>query len=165
MTKGLASGLESNIGVLALGNLLRMDEGVGIHLLQALRGHLPLDVETLDGATSGLELMDFIERHQRLIVLDAVDAGQAPGQIIQWDNDQVPRFTTKKLSLHQMGFAEVLFWGEFTGISPEEITVVGIQPQSLDWGIELTETVQKSVPKAVEVVLGHIESWRQLDSI
>ncbi|KUO59888.1 MAG: hypothetical protein APF84_03145 [Gracilibacter sp. BRH_c7a] len=160
MTKRIASELNPNIGVLALGNLLRTDEGVGIHLLEGLREHLPLDVETLDGATSGLELLDFIERHNYLIVLDAVDAGQAPGQIIQWTNDQVPRFTTKKLSLHQMGFAEVLFWGEFMGISPDEIIVVGIQPQSLDWGIELTETIQKSVPKAIEIVLNYIENWK-----
>lgn len=160
MTQEFNDKLKSNIGVLALGNLLRSDEGVGIHLLKALNVHLPSDVESLDGATSGLGLLDFIEHHPRLIVLDAVDAGLDPGQIIQWNNEQVPRYITQKMSIHQMGFAEVLSMGQFTGISPEEIIVVGIQPQSLDWGIELTEIIQNSVPKAVELVLNCIDSWK-----
>jgi len=152
--------LKTNIGVLALGNLLRTDEGAGIHLLESIKEQFPSDVEYLDGATSGLELLDFIQRSKRLIVLDAVDSGKPPGEIIEWCEDEVPRYACNKLSLHQLNFAEVLYWGQFTGDMPEKTVVIGIQPESLDWGLELTETTRRSLPGAASIVLKYINTWK-----
>lgn len=150
---------KTNIGVLALGNLLRQDEGVGLHLLELLRKRLPSDVELMDGGTSGMALLGFLERQKRLIVLDAVDAGRQAGEIIEWREDQVPRYTTGKLSMHQMSFAEVLYWAHFTGGVPEEIVVIGVQPESLNWGTELTATAKQSLPAAVRKVLTYLKDW------
>ncbi|MHB1652291.1 MAG: hydrogenase maturation protease [Desulfitobacteriaceae bacterium] len=147
------------IGVLALGNLLRRDEGVGIHILELLRERLPSGVELLDGGTSGMELLGFLEKKRRLIILDAVDAGVSPGEVIEWKEHEVPMYTTGKLSLHQMSFAEVLYWAHFTGGIPDEIVVVGVQPESLDWGVELTERTRESLPVAVDKVLACLARW------
>ena len=35
--------------VLGIGNLLMKDDGLGVHVIQALDGHLPEDVELVDG--------------------------------------------------------------------------------------------------------------------
>lgn len=154
-----------NVGVLALGNILRQDEGVGIHLLSKLRGRLPENVELLDGGTSGLELLSFLERKERLIVLDAVDDGAEPGEIIEWSEKEIPKYTSGKLSVHQMSFAEVLYWSHFIGAIPDEIIVIGIQPQSLNWGTGLTETVQRSLLEALEKVLNHLQRWGAVNGL
>lgn len=148
-----------DIGILALGNLLRQDEGVGIHLLAMLREYVPPEIELMDGGTSGLKLLDFIERKNSLLVLDAVDAGRAPGEVVEWQGDDIPRYCTGKFSLHQMSFAEVLYWAHFTGSLPQNIRVIGVQPQSMEWGTELTSTTQQSLPVALTKVLSCLENW------
>lgn len=147
------------IKVLGLGNLIRQDEGVGIHLLQQLADILPPEIKLLDGGTGGLFLLEFVENAKRLIVLDAVEAGVNPGEIVVWKNEQVPRYTTNKLSVHQMSFAEVLYWANFQDRAPNEIVVVGMQPKCLDWGTELTESVQRNLPMAVNEVLMILKDW------
>ena len=49
--------------VLGVGNVLLMDESVGIRAIEALQNRysMPDDVELLDGGTSGIELLRFIE--------------------------------------------------------------------------------------------------------
>lgn len=151
--------MQSDIGILALGNLLRRDEGVGIHVLNRLREELPFAVEILDGGTSGLELLGFFESKRHIIILDAVDAGVAPGEVVEWKREEIPVYATGKLSLHQMSFAEVLYWAQFTGGIPEEIVVIGVQPDCLDWGTDLTEKTENSMPEAVERVLACLNRW------
>lgn len=148
------------IGILAVGNLLRRDEGVGLHLLELLKDRVPPEVELLDGGTSGLSLLSFIESKKHLIILDAVDDGRAPGEVVVWQGDDVPKYTKGKLSLHDMSFAEVLYWAHFTGNMPKEIVVVGIQPENLDWGTELSEAAHQSLPEAVAKVIKYLEQWQ-----
>ncbi len=149
----------NDIKVLGLGNLVRQDEGVGIHLLQQLVDILPAEIEVLDGGTGGLFLLEFVENAKRLIVLDAVEAGIEPGEIVVWKNEQVPRYMTNKLSVHQMNFAEVLYWANFQERFPDEIVVVGMQPKCMDWGTELTETVQRNLSMAIHEVLMILKDW------
>ncbi|NLI92748.1 MAG: hydrogenase maturation protease [Peptococcaceae bacterium] len=147
------------IKILGIGNLVRQDEGVGIHLLQSLEGILPDGIELLDGGTGGLALLDFVESAGKLIILDAVDAAKEPGEVIVWRQEQVPYFLAAKMSVHQVSFAEVLNLAKFRGNYPEEIAVVGIQPETLDWGTELSEPVKNSLQAAVKAVLGLLEEW------
>ncbi len=147
------------IKIIGIGNLVRQDEGIGIHLLQALQDKLPPQIDTLDGGTGGLALMDFVENAKKLLVLDAVDAGIEPGKVVVWRQEEVPYFMASKMSVHQVGFTEVLNWAKFRGKYPDEIAVVGIQPQTLDWGTELSEVVQLSLPTAVKKVLAILEEW------
>ena len=152
--------LELNrVGVLALGNLLCRDEGVGIHLLRALKDCLPPEVEMLDGGTSGLNLLNFIEEKKYLIILDAVDSGGKPGEVVEWREDHVPRYCSGKLSLHQMSFAEVLYWAHFTGNFPDRIMVIGVQPENMSRGLELSSTAQASIPAAKDRVLACLADW------
>ena len=61
--------------VLGIGNTLLSDEGVGIHVLQALAAESPLpdDVELLDGGTLSFTLAGPIEEADALIVVDAAN--------------------------------------------------------------------------------------------
>lgn len=151
---------EPKVGILALGNLLRKDEGVGQHLLERLRYILPAGVAMLDGGTSGLELLGFLEHKKYLLILDAVDAGGKAGDIVLWEGESVPRYTELKLSEHQMNFAEVLYWTHVVGAAPEKIAVIGIQPASLEWGLGLSETVKASVPLALEKIKACLQEWQ-----
>lgn len=150
---------DNTIKILGIGNLVRQDEGAGIHLLALLPDKVPADVELLDGGTGGLALLEYVESAAKLLVLDAVDAGKNPGEIVVWRQEQVPYFLASKMSIHQVGFAEVLNWAKFRGNYPDEIAVVGIQPLTLDWGTELTPPVQQALPAALQEIMALLEEW------
>lgn len=150
---------DRRIKILGIGNLVRQDEGVGIHLLKALSGIVPASIDLIDGGTLGLALLDYVESASKLIILDAVDAGKSPGEVIVWRQEQVPYFLASKMSVHQVGFAEVLNLAKFRQSYPDEIAVIGIQPLALDWGTELTQPVRDSLPLAMQKVYGLLKEW------
>lgn len=150
---------KTGIKILGIGNLVRQDEGVGIHLLQALAGKLPAEIELLDGGTGGLMLLEFVESAGKLLILDALDAGKEPGEVVVWRQEEVPNFLASKLSAHQVSFAEVLNLAKFRENYPAEIAVIGIQPHCLDWGTELSAPVRKSLPDALRKVFALLAEW------
>ncbi len=151
---------DRKIGILALGNLLRKDEGVGQHILERLRYLLPEQIDLLDGGTSGMELLGFLEDKECLLVLDAVDVGGKPGDVVMWEEESIPCYTEHKLSAHQMNFAEVLYWSHVIGAAPDKIAVIGVQPESLAWGMGLSSSVQESIPLAIEKVKTCLCNWK-----
>ena len=85
--------------VLGVGNLLMSDDGVGVHAVQRLEKRtLPPGVEVLDGGTCGLDLLQFFEGVERLIVLDAANLGREPGAIVRLEGEDVPAFLAMKVS-------------------------------------------------------------------
>jgi hydrogenase maturation protease len=136
--------------ILGIGNLLNTDEGVGIHAIRALqlKGSVG-DFEIEDGGTLGLNLLPLIEESSHLVVLDAIDGHKTPGTLIELARDEVPLFSTIKMSQHQLLFQEVLALAQVRGHLPEHLTLVGIQPEDLQVGIDLSPTVALMLPRLV----------------
>lgn len=144
--------------VLGIGNLLLSDEGVGVRVVEALeQGYdLPPHVETLDGGTSGMELMETMAGRDHLIVVDAVRTGALPGTVVLLRDNDVPALFTQKISPHQLGLCDVLMALRLTGEFPRRLTLVGIEPASLAPGIGLSETVARAVAPALAQVLAQL---------
>lgn len=141
--------------VLGIGNLLLSDEAVGVRIIEALEQHfdLPPHVEVLDGGTAGMELMEIMARREHLIVADAVLAGKTPGSVIVLCDDEVPALFTRKISPHQLGLSDVLMALHLTDEFPERLTLVGVEPESLEPGIGLTPTVARAIEPALAQIL------------
>lgn len=148
--------------VLGVGNLLLGDEGVGVHAVRALACdyRFPPEVELLDGGTAGMELLEPIRQARHLIVIDAVDAGAAPGTVLRLAGDEVPVFFGRShLSPHQVGLSDVLAVARLAGWAPATVTVYGIEPESLDVGVDLTPRVAAALPgllRAVAAEMGRL---------
>ncbi|WP_363351288.1 HyaD/HybD family hydrogenase maturation endopeptidase [Methylocystis echinoides] len=149
--------------VLGIGNILWGDEGFGVRAAEAFhrRFSAPENVTILDGGTQGLYLVHFVEEADRLLVFDAVDYGLAPGALKIVRDDEVPKFTgSKKMSLHQTGFQEVLSAADLLGRYPEKIALVGCQPLDLEnWGGPLTEPVHAAIAPAIDAAVALLAEW------
>ena len=126
--------------VLGLGNVLYGDEGLGVRLAERLeqRHAFRPELEIVDGGTRGFALLPYIEQAENLLVLDAVDLALSPGASIVLENEAVPRWlATRKLSLHQTSFAELLALAAFRGALPHRLIVLGVQPVNTSYGTPL----------------------------
>ncbi len=139
------------------------DEGVGIHAVRALRKcELPPDVELLDAGVAGISLMDFFEKSSRVVLIDAADMNLAPGAIRRFTPDEVQQGPEgPKFSSHDIGLLEVLNLAAALGRKPDEVVIIGIQPQEIDWGEALSPEVEAAVPRVLELVrqeIGRMQS-------
>lgn len=152
---------KQKITVLGLGNLLYSDEGVGIHILPLLEERLSQyeNVEVIEGATDGMRLLGTIEETDYLIVVDAVNAGKEAGTIITLVDDEIPAYFGIKMSIHQLGFQEVLFAAKIRDKCPKQMILFGIQPASLDLGLQLTKIVETQLPDLAEKVVQQVKNW------
>ncbi|MBC9784663.1 HyaD/HybD family hydrogenase maturation endopeptidase [Heliobacterium chlorum] len=147
--------------VMGLGNLLFTDEGLGVHTIEALEKaySFPPEVELIDGGTLGLLLLDTLESAERFLCIDAVNVGKEPGTLIRLEGDELPQYLGVKMSQHQMGFQEVLALASFRGQLPPEMVLIGVQPDNLEWGLQLSPTVQSVFPQVLAAVRAQLEQW------
>jgi hydrogenase maturation protease len=146
--------------ILGIGNILWADEGFGVRVAQALqrRYAFPDQVTIMDGGTQGLGLIPYVQDCDTLIVVDAVDFNLEPGALVELRDGEVPAFLgTKKMSLHQISFQEVLALCELMGRMPSRLCLIGVQPQVLeDYGGSLSEVVRAQLEPAVAKVLAYL---------
>lgn len=150
----------SPILVLGLGNILMQDEGIGVRAIERLRkGYLfPEEVEVLDGGTAGMALYEHVVEREHLIVIDAVKTGQPAGTVVQLQNDEVPAFLQNKVSPHQLALSDILATLKIAGEQVPQVRVIGVEPLSLEMGLELSETVAAQLDTLVEQVVACLRS-------
>ena len=152
-----------DILVLGIGNLLWGDEGFGVRCVEAMneRYEFPANVRLTDGGTQGLYLLPLVQSARRMMVFDAVDYRVAPGSLkVVW-NDEVPSFLgANKMSLHQVGFQEVLALAKLGGRCPAEMVLIGVQPEDMsDFGGSLRPCVKARLPEVLGIGLDILARW------
>ncbi len=149
------------IVVLGVGNILLTDEGVGVRVVEALgeRYRLPPDVELIDGGTCGMEFLEQLENLDALIVVDCVRCHQPPATPVLLTGEQVPVFFKTKLSPHQVGLCDVLASLELTGRAPRETVIVGMQPVSMELGMELSPEVAARLPELLAMTVAELRRF------
>lgn len=153
----------TTILVLGLGNTLLADDGVGVHVVEALRPEFTScpGVDLRDGGTLGLALLPEVESAGALILVDAAEIGGRAGEIRCFEGPDMDRqLTGKKRTAHEVAAADLLDAAALTGRQPGRRALVAVQPASVGWGLQPTPVVQASIPAACAAVRSLIERWR-----
>jgi hydrogenase maturation protease len=147
--------------VLGLGNILLGDDGVGARVAERLQALycFPKGTRVLEGGTLALDLLPDVEDTDRLLVIDAVDMGAAPGEMVRIVDEDVPVFLSVKVSPHQMGLADILSAARLRGRTPEKLVLWGVQPGVIDATLELSRPVAAQVDVLVENILADLGRW------
>jgi hydrogenase maturation protease len=140
--------------VLGLGNLLLRDEGIGVHIVRILeeRKILPPRIELIDGGVATLDVVEMFDENDRLIVIDAVRGGEEPGAIYTFRPGDVKSKYCATTSLHQLSFLEALRMASQIGKVPASITIIGVEPADMQFGMELSLVIKEKIPGIIEVV-------------
>lgn len=148
--------------VLGLGNILYGDEGFGVRAAERLytRYAFPDHVEIVDAGTQGFPLLAFVERADRLLLLDAVDFGLEPGSLVDKDSTGIPAYlSAHKVSMHQSSFSEVMALAALTDCLPGEIRLLGVQPADLSYGHTLSRIALAKLDTVVGMALAQLRAW------
>jgi hydrogenase maturation protease len=147
--------------ILGIGNLVMTDDGVGVQVVQRLQREyrFPGHVDIMDGGTLGLDILPRLEGIERLIVVDAVETGEAPGTCVRLSGEEIPVALETKISPHQMGLKDLLSVARLMGHSPREMVLVGVQPGSVEMGTELTCEVEAKVDNMIDNILNELRNW------
>lgn len=152
--------------ILGIGNTLLTDEGVGIHVLNALEpsiAGLPYasDITLLDGGTLSFTLAGPIEEADALIVVDAAIIKGAPGDWVLFQGEAMDAFLmgNRKSTVHEVGLTDLRAIAILAGHWPERRAMIGIQPDIVDWGEQPTSTVAAAIPPVCTAILQLLKDW------
>ena len=150
------------IGIVGLGSILMGDDGVGPYCLKVLEGsfEFPEEVQLLELGTPGPEFGHILLDWDRLIVLDSVkDTGES-GEVRTYDREQIlSKPSPQRMSPHDPSLRDALLTADFVGQGPSEVILIGVVPQRVEMGTELSPVVAEAVPQVVRRVLETLSEW------
>ncbi|MBI2739007.1 MAG: hydrogenase maturation protease [Rhodospirillales bacterium] len=153
--------------VLGYGNSSYADDGLGTNAIAYLKAQesaadLPADLLLLDGGTAVFELVDHIERCDRLVVIDAAEMAAAPGTVrcfVGVDMDR--QLGQARRTAHEVALRDVLDIARLEERLPGRRALIGVQPKSLDFKVGLSTEVERSLPIVRERLLHVIfHEWK-----
>lgn len=146
--------LELPITVLGVGNILLSDEGIGVHIVNQLKEDYVCNppINIIDGGTMGMELLTYMRGMTKLILVDAINGGEAPGTVYNFKHEEMTEYFSEPISVHEVGMQDILRIRALQEDPLEDARVIGVEPFSLDLGLEPSEVVQEKIP----IILGHL---------
>ena len=152
--------------VVGCGNLYRRDDGVGISVIQRLRGELdplPGDLALYDAGTSGMDVIFKARDCQQLIIVDACRTGSDPGAVFKLPGSELELPHTPALTLHDFRWEHALYAGKrlFGEQFPERVTVFLVEGADFAFGDGLTPPVEGAIPAVlaqVKAALAEVEA-------
>lgn len=146
--------------VLGLGNVLCGDDGAGVAAVRALldRYRVPDGVRVLDGGTLGLSLLPWLRDADHVILVDAIAADAPPGTLVRLEGADVSPAAASRLSVHQIGVADLLDGNRLLGGGPDTVVLVGVVPESMELTVELTAPVRGALAALVDRVADEVRA-------
>jgi len=142
------------VRLIALGNELRRDDGVGPALVDLLRKKLPPETEIVAFNGDGAALMEVWQGAPRVVVIDAVRSGAPPGTIHRLDavSQTIPS-DFFHYSTHAFSLAEAVELARRLGRLPDELLIFGIEGSDFGAGQGLSEPVELAVRRLAAELL------------
>jgi len=144
-----------------LGNLLLQDDGIGIHAVRALQHHVPRGVCVAEVGTAVLDALHLLEWADRILAIDAMQAGGAAGTIYRFGTHDVYQDTIQT-SLHELSLVAALRFLA-TPHTPA-ITILGVEPSVIDYGLDLSPIVQQALPALCQATQEILTGWISHDT-
>jgi hydrogenase maturation protease len=150
--------------VLGIGNLLFKDEGIGIHVVEKMQTMaLPPDVEVIDGGTATNIFPYLIENRDKVILIDAMKAGDSPGTIYRLSTEEFLGTRKGSRTTQESEFEDALRMTIVMKTNPKELVVIGIEPEYTGeedhrCEIGLSLSLETKIPEIIEMVMREIET-------
>jgi hydrogenase maturation protease len=145
-----------HILVAGLGNLLLRDNGVGVHAARyLLSANLP-GIVVAEIGTAVLDGWHLLEWAEKILAIDAMQAGGIPGTIYTYCATGVNRHETPGSS-HEFNLLSAL--DLMSPVRIREVTILGVEPEIVDYGLDLSPALKAAFPKIIATVRTTLAAW------
>ena len=148
------------IKIIGLGNALRGDDCVGLHILEGLRKtEFKRPVDIIEAGSDAFLLLEHLLAPDPMIIVDCAELGKEPGAFIKLriSEENLPE-ATAGISLHGFSFAETYQMARKMGSSPN-CTVFGIQPKSIEFNSDLSFEVKRNIPLIIDAIVEEVNAY------
>lgn len=152
--------------VLALGNDLLGDDGVGLEAARQIAGQVDGSVDVVETGEAGLALLELMEGYRRALLLDAGATGRyPPGMVLEFTPNDFRHVIAP--SPHYAGLPEVLEMAHrLQLVFPQEIRVLAMEVVNpWEFHIGFSELVREALPGFVQHALRILQAWRNSDHL
>lgn len=134
---------EKNVLFVGIGNVLKQDDGVGVFISNNIKGNNRISKLTVE-----VSIENYIGKINSLnpdilVLIDCVEMNATPGSYRIFSLSQLEdlTFNTHNISLKKLS--------EFFSMS---VYILGIQPEKLDFGENITYLVKKEATKLINLI-------------
>ena len=154
------SNSSDGIAIIGLGNTLRRDDGIGIHILAILEKKLKRpDISFLNFGIASFGLVNYINSFKKVLLIDAIEAGLQPATLKIFKLDEASyNVKEKKLSSHELSLNDLLGLCNTLGVS-SDIQIAGIQVKDTSYGLEMTGELQSAKSRIAQEIHKFIAAW------
>lgn len=146
----------SDTVVVGVGNILFMDDGVGVYAGKYLEENFEFNppIDIIDGGVLGFKLMTYYQSYERVIILDTVTIDDQAGSVYHLPADALMGLGSYRQTAHEVEVVEML---EICSLLDKmaDVSVVGIIPEDIESvEINLTAPVKGQFDPYIQTVLG-----------
>jgi hydrogenase maturation protease len=148
------------VKIIAVGNSFYGDDGVGAAVLEKIRqdGLFP-GAELIDVHTDALALLDHLAHGEMNVVVDAAQMGLEPGVAVGFRPPEVRlKIKSDHLSMHGFGLAEAFELADQLGKMPEDVLIVGVEPERVEINQGLSDAVKQALPRVISIIQAEVQS-------
>lgn len=140
--------------IIGVGNDYHRDDAVGVAIARALREKNLRHVQVLEQSGEGTALLEAWHGAERVILIDAVQSGAAPGTILRFEAHR-QAIPTKFFhsSTHDFGVAEAIELARTLGQLPKSLIVYGIEGKDFSLGEGLSPEVAHAASQVLDKIL------------
>ncbi|MDX2182618.1 MAG: hydrogenase maturation protease [Gemmatimonadaceae bacterium] len=147
--------------VIALGDPHLADDGIGPEVLSRLARMYDVGPEVVleDVGPDGGRALPLLERAERVLFIDAIRAGAAPGTVLRLEGSAVSSTATRRATIVPLHSGGVVAAIERAGALPPQAVTLGIEPELLERRKGLTASVSARVDDLLDAVIGQLRTW------
>jgi hydrogenase maturation protease len=136
-----------------MGNTLMGDDGVGVRVAEVLSSRdLGPGIEVVSGGTAGMALSRYFTTADRVLVVDAIAAGDTPGSVFRFRPEDAGILTLRSHTSHGISLPNIMLAASLQGTCPE-VVVYAVQIGDITCGFDtLTAEVEAAVPDVADMV-------------
>ncbi|WP_297574816.1 HyaD/HybD family hydrogenase maturation endopeptidase [uncultured Campylobacter sp.] len=149
--------------VLGVGNVMFMDEGIGVHLCKLLERNYSFHskdhtIEFVDGGTLAMRLIPIMAEFDSVLLLDCIDAtGGEVGDVYFFDYKDMPKNLSWSGSAHEIEMLQTLKFMEIAGDLPRT-KIIGIIPKRIEEpGFEISDEIKAGVSLMEKTALKYLK--------
>ncbi|MBM3291836.1 hydrogenase maturation protease [Candidatus Bathyarchaeota archaeon] len=138
---------------IGIGNILRTDDGIGLHVIKKIKEIKP-EIDTVDAGLGSIEILEYMEGYDLVFIIDAIEADGEPGTIykINLSGGQQPPIITHS---HGVDLVSTINFGQllYQNKLPKKIILLAVEAEDT---ISLGEEPTKKVKQAIDEVIKEI---------